>query len=235
MTPGSYSPTGPRCMLTQVDGIRVGRCLDGHSNDIEPGGKLRVFPCVKRWPQFFSFGNGTFAPKGSMHTNVPQHIVDRIRESRPGEPPQEAYLCLGVLGRGDKDEEHLYYTDDNKEEEVVADDEQELVEEYEEDQFGSDGFLKLDHFQDKEIVATQCSNVGAIIDWLFVPFIEEDGDAEIVGTTHGVDNEDESIDESSTTNTPQPPTCSAESCYEGEHPPSTPMTENENPEVSSSR
>ena len=212
MTPGKYSPTGPRCMLTQMDGIREGRCLDGHSSDIEPGGKTRVFPCVKRWPQFLSFGNGTFAPKGSMHTNIPQHIVDRIIESRPDEPPQEPYLCLGVLGRGDKDEEHLYEVEDDSgdgEDEVI-------VKEYDEDQFGTDGLLKLENFQGEEIVATQCSNVGAVIEWLFVPFIVEEDDS--------AEGKSEDAGDSDTANSagtqPQQPTCSNESCYESD--PSTP-------------
>lgn len=210
MTPGKYSPTGPRCMLTQVDGIRAGRCLDGHSNDIEPGGKARVFPCVKRWPQFLSFGNGILAPKGSMHTNVPRHIVDRITESRPDEPPQESYLCLGVLGRGDRDEEHLYEVEDEVGEDEV------IVKEYDDDQFGADGLIKLDNFQGEEIVATRCSNVGAVVEWLFVPFIDEDGEEEDAPSERSEDAASTSDATNSDENQPQQPTCSTESCYEGD-------------------
>jgi hypothetical protein len=211
VTPGNYSPTGPRCMLTQRDGIREGRCLDAHSSDIEPGGKARVFPCIKRWPQFFSFGNGTLAPQGSMHTNVPQHIVDRIRESRPEEPPQEAHLCLGVLGRGDKDEAHLYEVDatnDNDEAGVV----EEIVKEYDDVEFGEDGFLKLEHFQDQEIVATQCSNVGAVIEWLVVPFIQEEDAVLLVDDASNAAQPDEPA--GAQQGTPPPPTCSTESCID---------------------
>lgn len=207
MIPGEYSPTGPRCMLTQMDGIREGRCLDGHSSDIEPGGKVRVFPCVKRWPQFFSFGNGTLAPKGSMHMNVPQHIVDRIRTSRPDEPPQESYLCLGILGRGDKDEDHLYEVSDTEASSGDGDEDQEIVKEYDEEEFGSDGFLKLDHFQGEEIVATRCSNVGAVIEWLFVPFIVE---SEAQEETMDSDSNDKEA------SNPQPPTCSSDSCFDSD-------------------
>jgi len=210
-TPGKYSSTGPRCILTQVDGIREGRCLDGHSTGIEPGGKVRVFPCVKRWPQFVSFGNGTLAPKGSMHTNVPRHIVDRINESRPDDEPQESYLCLGVLGRGEKDEEHLYEVEDdahNGEDEII-------VKEYDDEEFGSDGFLKLDHFQGEEIVATRCSNVGAVVEWLFVPFIVEENESEFPDESTVEDASDETDQAGTTADAQaQQPTCSSDSCYD---------------------
>jgi hypothetical protein len=221
MTPGNYSPAGPRCMLTQFDGIRQGRCLDAHSNDIEPGGKARVFPCIKRWPQFYSFGNGTLAPQGSMHTNVPQHIVDRIRESRPDVPPQEAHLCLGILGRGDMDETHLYEvdTDNNTNDNATAAEEEDevIIKEYDDEEFGEDGFLKLEHFQDQEIVATRCSNVGAIIEWLFVPFIQEDDAILLVDDDADDDNKDAAQPEEPGDAGAQgnsPPTCASESCID---------------------
>ena len=201
MTPGSYIPTGPRCALTQADGIRQGRCLDAHSDGIEPGGKARVFPCVKRWPQFVSFGNGQFAPKGSMHINVPKHIVNRIRASRPHSPPQEAHLCLGVLGRGDKDEEHLYEIEGGDDGHDDGDDAEEKIQ-YTEEDYDEHGILKFDHYMDDEIVATQCSNTGAVIEWIFVPFIEEE-EEELI-EADGVSSE------TGCTNGP-PPTCSADS------------------------
>lgn len=215
MTPGDYSSTGPRCKLTQMDGIREGRCLDAHSNDIEPGGAARVFPCVKRWPQFFSFGDGGLAPKGSMHTNVPQHIVDRIRESRPNEPPQENFLCLGVLNRGNKDEDHLFDLVPAKEDEDGQGAEGEIIKEYDDEEFGPDGFLKLDHFQDEEIVATQCSNIGAVVEWLFVPFIvedEEDPVADAKISTEETDASEEGLSQ---------PTCTNDSCVDGTPSPHT--------------
>jgi hypothetical protein len=211
MTPGRYSPTGPRCTLTLMDGIREGRCLDAHSIDIQPGGAARVFPCVKRWPQFFSFGDGGLAPKGSMHTNVPQHIVDRIRESRPNEPPQENFLCLGVLNRGTNDEDHLFDLIPPKEDEDGQEIEGQeidghLVKEYNDEEFDVDGFLKLDHFRGEEIVATRCSNIGAVIEWLFVPFIVED-ENELPGVSGSTAAENEADADVS----PQP-TCANDSC-----------------------
>ena len=208
MTPGKYSATGPRCVLTQMDGIREGRCLDAHSNNIEPGGAARVFPCVKRWPQFFSFGDGGLAPKGSMHTNVPQHIVNRIRESRPNDPPQEYFLCLGVLNRGDNDEDHLFDLVPAKEEVGGTEVNGEIVKEYDDEEFDADGFLKLDHFQDEEIVATRCSNIGAVVEWLFVPFIVEDEEELYAAEDANSDTaENADIDDGS----PQP-SCTNDSC-----------------------
>jgi len=221
-------------MLTQMDGIRAGRCLDAHSTDIEPGGQARVFPCVKRWAQFFSFGNGTFAPNGSMHMNVPQHIVDRIRESRPDEPPQENHLCLGVLGRGENDEGHLYEYDsaDEAEDSEAVEQQEEIVEEYDDDQFGDDGFLKLEHFKNKTIVATRCSNVGAVIDWLFVPYIieSEEGTEDVGANTAGEEaDKNEGAAESSDelVQPPLPPTCSTDSCPESDHPQPPPAAEDQ--------
>jgi hypothetical protein len=215
MTPGNYSPTGPRCMLTQMDGIRAGRCLDGHSSNIEPGGLVRVFPCVKRWPQFVSFGNGDLAPKGSMHTNVPQHIVDRIRESHPEDPTQEAYLCLGVLRRGDNDEEHLYKAEAETNKDANTE-EAEVDREYGEDDYDENGVLKLDHFRGDKIVATRCSNFGAVIEWLFVPFIVEDEEATDGDDTNSApETTAESNSDHFAQNAPQP-TCAADSCSDAD-------------------
>lgn len=208
MTPGDYIPTGPRCTLTQVDGIRHGRCLDAHSSGIEPGGKARVFPCVKRWPQYVSFGNGDLAPKGSMHINVPEHIVRRIRASRPDDPPQESFLCLGVLWRGDKDEEHLVRLDEEETDDVDGDIQEEEIE-YTPDDYDEHGTLKLDHYKGDDIVATQCSNVDAVIEWVFVPFIEED--------EAGTLQDDSTMAGNEPSVTGPPPTCSADEppCLEG--------------------
>jgi hypothetical protein len=51
VTKGNYSATGPRCMLKQMDGIRAGRCYDGHADSLQPGGPVQVFPCVHQWYQ----------------------------------------------------------------------------------------------------------------------------------------------------------------------------------------
>ena len=38
----------------------------------------------------------------------------------------------------------------------------------------SDGLPPIDLWNGKQIVATQCSNKNAVIEWVYVPFIEED-------------------------------------------------------------
>lgn len=93
VTPGNYSVTGPRCMLKQMDGVRSGRCFDGDTGNEYPGGETLVFPCVHRWGQFLSVGDGTVAPKGSLFFHIPAHIIRML--SKTGRD-QHAYMCLSV-------------------------------------------------------------------------------------------------------------------------------------------
>ena len=184
-------------MMRIMDGLRMGRCLDGESLDPQPGGAVHVFPCSTRFSQFLSFGNGREVTAGAIHTTIPLHTRRRIAETGR---EQEAYMCLGVAGRGNLDEEdwlgrrteeeeeddeeeqyedHAYadHTDDEHADEdqdtfSVDGDEsviEEIVEEIEEGQWPS-----LHHWLGKQLIATRCSNVGAIINWLVVPFIEEE-------------------------------------------------------------
>ena len=102
VTPGSYSVTGPRCMLKQMDGIRAGRCFDGDTGSDFPGGETLVFPCVHRWGQFLSVGDGSMAPKGSLFFHIPAHIIQML--ARDGRE-QHDYMCLsvGTLKSGESD------------------------------------------------------------------------------------------------------------------------------------
>jgi hypothetical protein len=133
MTPGKYIETGPRCHLTQMDGIRAGRCLDSESDRVQPtGGTVSVYPCRGRWHQFVSFGGvgesvdenesnddftttatatsaSTFTPLGSIHINIPQHISKRIKSRGRGD--QSQYLCVGVQGRSLNEEEEEWLED----------------------------------------------------------------------------------------------------------------------------
>jgi hypothetical protein len=180
-------------MIRMMDGIRVGRCLDGESLEVQPGGPVHVFPCTKRWHQFLSFGNGKEVPKGSLHTTVPLHTRRRIAETGR---EQEAYMCFGVAGRGDKDEGDWLgtnaenYEGDESEDYESGDEEAEtdVVDEIDEDSFvdeTEDGSLPpLSDWEGEQLVATRCSNVGAVIEWILVPFIEEDVE----------EQEDESVD-----------------------------------------
>lgn len=160
VTSGLYSQTGPQCMFTQMDGLRTGRCMDGESDRTQPGGEVQVFPCRKRWHQTFSFGNGELAPLGSIHMNVPLHVQNRIKSKGKD---QEPHMCLGVLGRGDKDE---------------VDWDAEVTTNMDEDEISissKDGArAPLSEWEGEQVVTTRCSNTEGIIEWIFVPFIHED-------------------------------------------------------------
>jgi len=164
VTPGNYSLTGPRCMLKQMDGVRAGRCFDGDSGTTQPGGEVQVFPCVQRWVQFLSFGDGRLAPKGSMFFSIPSHIVKQIHNMGHEHIP---YMCLGVWGRGDKDE--VDWDEEEEEDSKDSHDEAQSTDETVE-------WEDLSEWEDEEIVSTQCTNVGAVVEWLFVPYIVEDAD-----------------------------------------------------------
>ena len=171
-TAGNFSLTGPGCMITQMDGIRVGRCLDAESGiQPRPGGTAHVNPCAKRWHQFFYFGNGDVAPRNSIHISIPRFIVQGLRKTNY--PEQEQYLCLGVRGRGDKDESDW-----------VEDDDEDLVPDNLNDDEGRD---PLHEWKDMQVVSTQCSNKDAVIEWVYVPFIVEGNDVEMSSNEPGRD------------------------------------------------
>eukprot|EP00934_Nitzschia_sp_Nitz4_P000324 Nitzschia sp. Nitz4//scaffold253_size28098//4068//6740//NITZ4_008137-RA/size28098-snap-gene-0.33-mRNA-1//1//CDS//3329544288//324//frame0 len=177
VTAGLYSPTGPRCMVRMMDGIRTGRCLDGDSLDVQPGGPVHVYPCTKRWNQYFAFGDGHHAPTMALHINVPKHTRSRIAETGR---VQESYMCLGVAGRGDGDEEDWFGVREDDEDE--DEDEEENSEEDEDTamEVAPDGLPSLHRWSDSQLISTKCSNKGAIIEWVVVPFIVEQDESEAV-------------------------------------------------------
>lgn len=184
-------------MIRMMDGVRAGRCLDGESLDTQPGGLVHVYPCTKRWHQFFSFGNGVEVPKGAIHTTVPLHTRKRIAETGR---EQTAYMCLGVAGRGDLDEEDwLGERGEAEEDEESDDDEEESDDEVgDEDEFTQeeedDGLSPLVNWENEHLIATSCSNAGAVIEWILVPFIveEDPNDADSEGDME-VQSEDEEL------------------------------------------
>ena len=196
VTKGFYTPTGPRCTFNMMDGIRAGRCLDGESLDNQPGGPVQVFPCTKRWNQFLSFGNGEEVPSGAIHTTVPLHFRKRIESTGR---KQEPYMCLGVAMRGNDDEEDWFderteffesYEDFEFDEESeggtnetdtnVTSDTKDATADNED----SDERLRpLVYWLGKHLMATKCSNQGAVIEWVLVPFIEEEENGEASAET----------------------------------------------------
>lgn len=173
VTAGNYSVTGPRCMLKQIDGLRAGRCFDGDSESLQPGGETQVFPCTHRWYQFLSFGDGVFAPQGSMYTTIPAHIVRQIRNLGH---EQSQYMCMGVLGRGDHDEEDWEDEGTTVDATVGGAGESTTKDDAEEDEQ-----VELAEWINEEVVTTQCSNTGAVIEWLYIPFIDDEIPIEVVG------------------------------------------------------
>ena len=189
-------------MIRMMDGIRAGRCLDGDSLDSQPGGPVHIFPCTKRWNQFFSFGNGKEVPKMTIHTNVPLHTRKRIAETGRA---QEPYMCLGVPGRGKMDEEDWLgvrgeeneYDSSNLEEvrgtEAIDKDSFSLEEDdSSSDETGPGELSPLSQWERKQLIATRCSNTDALIEWLVVPFIMEDYVTSDVGSQR-IDEEVEEL------------------------------------------
>lgn len=193
VTPGNYSTTGPRCMLKQLDGVRAGRCFDGDTGYDQPGGETLIFPCVHRWGQFLSFGDGRLAPHGSMFFSIPNHIVRMI--ARLGHE-QHPNMCLGVAGRSGNDEERWDNYQEQEEEAaaaasgVVTDKVKKKVKDYPNSTQSAiyNASAPLSHWQGEQIVSTRCTNNGAIVEWVFVPYIVEEN------TTHLEDNDEETIE-----------------------------------------
>jgi hypothetical protein len=173
VTAGSYSVTGPRCMIKQMDGLREGRCIDGDSGNTQPGGETQVYPCVHRWLQFFSFGNGQVAPKGSIFFTIPMHIVQQIRRSGHEHIP---YMCLGVWGRGSSDEvewesvsngavdveSSLDRTDNDDDEESDTEDEEEHEIEDEEEEDTDGGFVSQVQSERGSLTISQLSGSASL-------------------------------------------------------------------------
>ena len=166
-------------MLKQMDGIRNGRCYDGHPGSLQPGGPMQVYPCVHQWYQFVSFGDGEHAPIGSIFSTIPSHIVKQINNLGHSQIP---YMCFGVYGRGGKDE--LDWEDENytKRGAPEADTIDEKVEEE---------APPLSEWIGEDIITTQCTNIDAVIEWVFVPYVIEDDDENDAAEKDKVEGKDE--------------------------------------------
>ena len=167
MIPGDYSERGPSCGIKVGDGLRAGRCLDVQSDRTQPGGLMHVFPCYTRWHQIFSFGNGTIAPRGSVHASLPLHMT---RELKKKETEVYQHLCLGVPGRGETEETWIEWS----EEEEAEWDPWELPDA----EVYPSGRKSLQLWSGHQLQTTPCSNKGGVLEWYYVPFIVEEYDDE---------------------------------------------------------
>lgn len=146
-------------MLQQKDGLRAGRCWDGGPLSLlQPGGPTQVYPCVREWFQFVSFGDSRIAPKGTLYSTMPSHIAKQIAQRGTGKIP---YMCMGVHERGDADElrwnGNVYAPRGSNE---TAN--------------HSTSDAPLSEFRGKPVITTQCTNTNAVIEWVFVPFIDDE-------------------------------------------------------------
>lgn len=142
---------------------------------------MNVYPCSTKWHQIFAFGNGTIAPRGAIHATLPPHMVKQHEHKKE---PVSAHLCIGVEGRGDANET-LWKTQKEKEAEEKAKQETEVEEDEELDpweepdaEVGANGRKLLTLWNGQHLRTTPCSNVGAVLEFFFVPFIVEESEEE---------------------------------------------------------
>jgi len=182
VTPGNYTPNGPMCILEQMDGPAKGRCLDSDSFREQPGGTMHINPCLKRWQQFFSFGSGSLTPHRTITHILPKYMIKRFELLGH---TQEQNMCIGVAGRGNNDPEE-WEVDENEGDESegeqedgdgIDDEEMEATpKKHKEEEYLESGFAPLRNFIMEPLVTTPCSNTGGVIEWVFVPYIEEEND-----------------------------------------------------------
>eukprot|EP00957_Ditylum_brightwellii_P210932 15365569-Ditylum_brightwellii.AAC.1 len=94
-------------------------------------------------------------------------------------------MCIGVAGRGNNDPEE-WEVDENEGDESegeqedgdgIDDEEMEATpKKHKEEEYLESGFAPLRNFIMEPLVTTPCSNTGGVIEWVFVPYIEEEND-----------------------------------------------------------
>lgn len=164
---GKYSPSGPQCMIKQYGGRRDGRCLDIPGEHVELSGLIQVYPCMNKWNQMFGFS--LHGKRGSIHLTLPSHLLSTKERTRF---IQERNICLGASGRGDTIYEA--WREDQNRLKLNATDfapEEEHLMKFRDD---SSTYLPLSFWENKFLVTVPCSDEKAVLDFIFVPFIEEE-------------------------------------------------------------
>ncbi|KAL7572055.1 hypothetical protein ACA910_001705 [Epithemia clementina (nom. ined.)] len=152
----NYSMTGPRCALISMG--KPGHCIDGYRKG--PNGKpvkeARLSKCSRPWNQLVSFGDGSSAPAGSLFFTTPHYLHDT---NEIDESMQHKFVCLGV--REDKVKPMASVQDGNSsnhsESFMAANQER----------------APLSKWMDRKIFLTPCTNEGAVIEWIYVPYSKE--------------------------------------------------------------
>lgn len=186
MIPGIWSEKGPSCGIKIGDGARMGRCMDVESETFTPGGKLNIFPCYTKWHQLFSFGNGTIAPRGAIHSSLPLHMARQLQK-KDDKNQVHQHLCIGVVGRGDLEETWVEWDSEDEEHWDPWEYDQHDVDRYD------NGRKSLQLWSGQHLQTTPCSNKGGVLEFYFVPFIVEEYDDEesTEGATEASNTEDD--------------------------------------------
>jgi hypothetical protein len=87
-------------------------------------------------------------------------------------------MCLGVAFRGDKDEEDWFGERQEYFEEYDIEHRDPSQIEPDEQKKEGEKYRSLVYWYGEHLMATRCSNEGAVIEWVVVPFIVEDDESQ---------------------------------------------------------
>ena len=130
---------------------------------------MQVFPCMNKWHQMFGFGNeGSGSGSGSIHSSIPRNVLNTILHKGKEQAPR---LCFGVSRRGGT--EYVSWEEDKDRADLNANDFVPMMSELE--PYLKEGKVPpLDLWKDKFLVTVPCSDMDAVVEFVFVPFVEEE-------------------------------------------------------------
>ena len=174
-TSGRYSPTGPQCKIQQMGGAYDESCMDIYDEQFETGGILKVYDeCLNQWYQWFSFGDGIISRNATIFGSVPTHLLKTLKYKGKDHSP---HLCFGVAGRS-KNEYTPWREDRNEDFQFTSIDfiPRQAMKKVK----NGDKLLPLRLWEDKQILMIPCTDEGAVVDFVTIPFIEEEEDPLLV-------------------------------------------------------
>jgi hypothetical protein len=123
----------------------------------------------------FGFGNesdareGSTTGTGSIHSSIPRNVLNTILYK--GNKEQAPHLCFGASRRGGK--EYGSWEEDKDRADLNANDFVPMMSEME--PYLNEGKVPpLDLWKDKIVVTVPCSDIDAVVEFVFVPFIQEE-------------------------------------------------------------
>lgn len=133
---------------------------------------MQVYPCMNKWHQMFGFGDESVAREGSIHSSIPRNVLNTILHKGKEQAP---HLCFGASRRGGK--EYGSWEEDKDKADLNANDFVPMMSELE--PYLNEGKVPpLDLWKDKFLVTVPCSDIDAVVEFVFVPFIQEEKDEE---------------------------------------------------------